>query len=125
MKDKEYLAEVPQSPIIEAAVQLFKEVYMLTADLPPTTMFRQIMALRSAAMSLPPAIAEAELRVEVLESMEFFNIAAGYLVELKNHLQAVQAHGAEMATRFAPLLIQVQDLGQLLQQRLDELAAAA
>lgn len=117
-------SEVPQSPIIEAAVQLFKNVYVLTAELPATTMFRQIMALRSAAMSLPPAIAEAELRLEVLESMEFFNLAAGYLVELTNHLQAMQAQGAELAARFAPLLAQARELGQLLQQRLDELAAS-
>lgn len=108
----------PQSEILELAVSLFKQVYILTADLPPATMFKYTMALRSAAMSLPPAIAEAELRLEVLESMEFFTLALGYLVELKNQLAAVREIGPELAARFAPLVAQVQELGRRLEQRL-------
>lgn len=65
---------------------LSKMIYSLTVDFPVTEKFNIVKHMRECARNIPGNIAEAFGRFHYQESMQFYRIARGSLLELKSDL---------------------------------------
>lgn len=65
---------------------LNKKIYQLTANFPITEKNNLVSQLRRASSSICANIAEGFGRFNLQESMQFYRIARGSLIEIKSHL---------------------------------------
>lgn len=65
---------------------LNKKIYQLTANFPITEKNNLVSQLRRASSSICANIAEGFGRFNLQESMQFYRIARGSLLEIKSHL---------------------------------------
>ncbi|MDP2930427.1 MAG: four helix bundle protein [bacterium] len=68
------------------AVELVREVYILTAKLPSSEVYGLSSQMRRAAVSIPSNIAEGHLRKGLKEFLQFLRIAYGSSAELETQL---------------------------------------
>jgi len=68
----------------QAARELLKFTYKITSVFPPEEKFNLLKHMRECARNIPANIAEGFGRFHYQESMQFYRIARGSLMELKS-----------------------------------------
>lgn len=76
--------------IWEQGIELVKQIYVLTAHLPPTEKFGLTSQITRAAVSIPSNIAEGCSRNSEMEFKRFLEIAMGSLFEVDTQLIIIQ-----------------------------------
>ena len=71
--------------IWQKGLQITKEVYVLTQELPKEEMFGLISQMRRSAISIPSNIAEGRARSSRKDFSQFLHIALGSSAELVPH----------------------------------------
>ena len=66
----------------QESIELAKEIYKITANIPTTEKYGLTSQMRRAAVSIPSNIAEGAARQGLKESIHFYTIARGSLSEL-------------------------------------------
>jgi len=70
----------------QRAIELVKEVYKITVQLPKDETYGLSIQMRRAAISIPSNIAEGYLRKNLKEYLQFLRIAYGSAAELETQL---------------------------------------
>ena len=104
----------------QKSVELAKEMYSLTKDLPSQEMFGLTSQMRRAAVSIPSNIAEGHSRHSTPDYISFISIAIGSLAEVDT--QVILAQDIEYVT--AQDCAIVDDSIQRLQQMLHKLRSS-
>ena len=73
--------------IWKRSMNLVKEIYIITQNLPIEEKFGLISQIRRCAVSIPSNIAEGAGRKSNLEFIQFLNIVSGSLSELETQLE--------------------------------------
>ena len=79
-----------QLNIWKEGIEIVKEIYMITKEMPEREKFGLIAQLRRAAVSIPSNIAEGCSRNSNIEYKRFLEIAMGSSFELETQLYIVQ-----------------------------------
>ncbi len=72
--------------IWKKGIELVKEIYLMTRDLPDTEKFGLISQMQRAAVSIPSNIAEGSSRNSEIEYKRFLEIAIGSSFELETQI---------------------------------------
>lgn len=86
------------------SIQLVKEIYILTADLPSEEKFGLISQIRRCAVSIPSNIAEGAGRNNKNEFVHFLGIASGSCYELETQLILLVELNFKSDEQVSPLL---------------------
>lgn len=81
-----YIQSYKDLIVWKKAVQLVKEIYILTALFPPSEIYVIIAQMKRAAISIPSNIAEGYGRKSTKEYMQFYSIAYGSALELETQM---------------------------------------
>jgi four helix bundle protein len=73
--------------IWQTAMQIAREIYQLTSDLPAEEKFGLVSQMRRAAISLPSNVAEGFRRRNQAEFRQFLHVALGSAAELETQLE--------------------------------------
>lgn len=99
-------------------MELAKEIYRLTADLPPEERYGLISQLRRCAVSVPSNIAEGFKCRNPAEYRQFLAIAAGSAAEVETQLILSRELFAVDTTHADELLLEVQKMLSVLVKKL-------
>jgi len=89
----------------QKSVELAKEMYSLTKDLPSQEMFGLTSQMRRAAVSIPSNIAEGSKRGSKKDFSQFLRIASGSAAELETQFLILKDHYPKIATEHASNLL--------------------
>ena len=96
------------------ALDLAKQVYLLTRSWPKEEMYGLTSQARRAATSIPANIAEGYGRQNRGYYVQFLRVAQGSLKELETHLILASQVEVTAAAAIEPTLRQCEDLGKML-----------
>ena len=99
----------------QRSMELVVAVYQLTDDFPRQEIYGLISQMRRAAVSIPSNIAEGFGRQGYKEKIQFYYLAQGSLIELKNQLLAAKDIGYIEKDDFNRIAEQANKTHQLLQ----------
>ena len=103
-------ASIRDLVIWQEGMQLVEDVYVLTANWPPSELYGLTSQARRAAVSIPANIAEGAGRGSAAELVRFSRIALGSAYELMTHLElSVRLHFTT-SDKAQPLLNQLNTL---------------
>lgn len=75
----------------QKGVELVKEIYIVTAQLPTNELYGLVCQMRRAAISIPSNIAEGQQRKNTKEFLQFLRIAYGSSAELTTQIIIAKA----------------------------------
>jgi four helix bundle protein len=75
----------------QKAMELVKEVYLVSQKLPPEELYGLVSQMRRAAISIPCNIAEGQGRLTKGEFRQFLGHARGSLLELETQILVAQS----------------------------------
>ncbi|MDP3093849.1 MAG: four helix bundle protein [bacterium] len=81
-----YLKSYKELTVWNRAIELVKEIYILTGKFPNAEVYGLSIQMRRAAVSIPSNIAEGHLRRTLKEFLQFLHIAYGSSAELETQL---------------------------------------
>jgi four helix bundle protein len=81
-----YIESFKQLIVWQKSIELVKEIYMLTNELPKSEIYGLTSQMRRAAISIPSNIAEGKKRKTVKDFLQFLRIADGSSAELETQL---------------------------------------
>lgn len=81
-----YLKSYKELVVWQKAIELVKEIYLLTELFPKTEIFGLISQMRRAAVSIPSNIAEGSGRKTIKDYAQFYSIAYGSALELETQI---------------------------------------
>lgn len=81
-----YITTYKELIVWKKAIELVKEIYLLTEKFPRSEMYGIISQMRRAAISIPSNIAEGYGRRSPKEYAQFYSIAYGSALELETQL---------------------------------------
>ena len=99
------------------AMQLVKEIYALTSELPPSEKFGLISQINRCVISIPANIAEGSAKESQKDFTRFLQISLGSALELETHLIICK----ELLFLAEPKTTIIIDKIQLLQKRISSL----
>lgn len=73
--------------VYKKSIELVKEIYLLTNELPPEERFGLQSQFRRASVSIPSNISEGSARKSDSERMRFYEIARSSLVEIDSQIE--------------------------------------
>ncbi|MFU8862182.1 MAG: four helix bundle protein [Cyclonatronaceae bacterium] len=73
--------------VYKKSIDLVKEIYLLTNELPPAERFGLQSQLRRASVSIPSNISEGSARKSEVERKRFYEIARSSLVEIDSQIE--------------------------------------
>lgn len=81
-----YLKSYKELKVWQKSLNLVREIYEITKNLPGNEMYGLSIQMRRAAISIPSNIAEGHLRKNLKEFLQFLRIASGSAAELETQL---------------------------------------
>jgi four helix bundle protein len=112
------LKSFKQLQVWQRSMELVKEIYELTADLPPEEKYGLTSQIRRCAISIPSNIAEGFKRRNPAEYRQFLAIAAGSAAEVETQLILTKELFAADTSRADELLLEVQKMLSVLIKKL-------
>ena len=97
----------------QKSMELTREIYRATKQMPPDERFGLTNQMRRAAVSIPSNIAEANARQTLLDYLEFLRVARGSLAELST--QAELAMSMNMMSPPPALMPLLEEVSRILQ----------
>lgn len=79
--------------VYKRSIELVKEIYLLTNNLPPEERFGLQSQLRRASVSIPSNISEGSARKSDVERKRFYEISRSSLVEIDSQIEISLALG--------------------------------
>lgn len=73
--------------VYKKSIEMVKEIYLLTNELPPEERFGLQSQLRRASVSIPSNISEGSARKSDVERKRFYEIARSSLVEIDSQIE--------------------------------------
>lgn len=105
-----YLKSYKELIVWQKSIQLVKEIFILTDELPKSEMYGLISQMRRASVSIPSNIAEGYGRRSAKEYAQFYSVAYGSALELETQLivcQELKFISPEQLAKVQPLLEEV------------------
>jgi four helix bundle protein len=112
------LKSFKQLQVWQRSMELVKEIYQLTAGLPPEEKYGLTSQIRRCAISIPSNIAEGFKRRNPAEYRQFLAIAAGSAAEVETQLILTKELFAADTSRADELLLEVQKMLSVLIKKL-------
>lgn len=81
-----YLKSYKELIVWQKAIQLVKEIFILTNEFPKSELYGLISQIRRAAVAIPSNIAEGYGRKSAKEYAQFYSIAYGSALELETQI---------------------------------------
>lgn len=95
-------------------MNLVKDVYVLTHDLPIEEKFGLISQIRRCAVSIPSNIAEGAGRNNTKEFIQFLGIASGSAYELETQLILLVELNFKDENEISPLIIELSEIQKMI-----------
>jgi four helix bundle protein len=113
--DKEFYRPHKNLDAWKVAMDLCRDVYVVTEDLPEGERYGLVSQLRRAAVSIPSNIAEGAGRNSKAEFVQFLGIAQGSLAELDTQLTLCTGYlGMLSHEQVEPVLEKIERLSRML-----------
>lgn len=96
------------------SMNLVKDIYVLTQDLPIEEKFGLISQIRRCAVSLPSNIAEGAGRNNVNEFIQFLGISSGSAYELETQLILLYELNFKTEKEITPLLKELSEIQKMI-----------
>jgi four helix bundle protein len=106
----------------QKAMELVKQVYCLTEDMPSQEKFGLISQMQRAAVAIPSNIAEGHLRSHKKEFAHFLSISLGSAAELETQLlvcQSIERLNSHLLDEPLSTVVEVKKMLYALIQKLD------
>ena len=115
-----YIESFKQLTVWQRSIELVKEIYQLTAQLPRQEIYGLTSQMRRAAISIPSNIAEGKKRRTKKDFLHFLYMASGSAAELETQIIIVNDLFLDCSTeRAASLLLEVQKMLTVIIKKLD------
>ena len=105
-----YLKSYKELIVWQKSIQLVKETFLLTDELPKSEIYGLVSQMRRAVVSIPSNIAEGYGRRSAKEYAQFYSIAYGSALELETQLivcKELKFISLEQLAKVQPLLEEV------------------
>lgn len=105
-----YLKSYKELIVWQKSIQLVKEIFLLTDELPKSEIYGLVSQMRRAVVSIPSNIAEGYGRRSVKKYAQFYSIAYGSALELETQLivcNELKFISSEQLTKVQSLLEEV------------------
>ena len=96
------------------SINLVKDIYVLTQDLPIEEKFGLISQIRRCSVSLPSNIAEGAGRNNVNEFIQFLGISSGSAYELETQLILLYELNFKTENEITPLLSELSEIQKMI-----------
>ncbi len=107
----------------QKAVELAKQVYILTHQFPPEERFGLVSQMQRAAVSIPSNIAEGKLRGSSKEFTHFLRIAFGSGGELETQIEIAKRLPKTMMLDFMPVETLLNEIMRMLNAMISKASA--
>jgi len=116
-----YIKSYKELKVWQKAIELVKEVYKATTQLPKNEIYGLSIQMRRAAVSIPSNIAEGQLRKNLREYLQFLRIAYGSTAELETQIViAKDLYSKINYCQLEALLLEVQKMLNVMISKLED-----
>lgn len=116
-----YIKSFKQLIVWQRAIELVKEVYLVTAKLPKYELYGLVMQMRRAAVAIPSNIAEGKKRKTRKDFLQFLRVADGSAAELETQVIIAKELYPELSyQRVEAFLEEVQKMLSVMIRKLEE-----